>query len=79
MFVPLISLLALLHLNEKATKILRANGIKVGLMGVSSSELEKMQSRMSAYISSMIMYNKLRFPRLRRSHSQSACLSGDSA
>jgi hypothetical protein len=45
MFLPLISVVALLHLNQKATKILRANDLKVGLMGVSSSDLERIQSR----------------------------------
>ena len=40
-FVPLIGLLALLHINGKATKILQAYGVKVGLMGAKSSDLKK--------------------------------------
>jgi hypothetical protein len=32
-FIPLIGLIALLHLNGKATKKLKASGIRVGLMG----------------------------------------------
>jgi len=42
-FIPLIGLLALLHINGKATKILQANGIKVSLMGARMTDIEKMQ------------------------------------
>ncbi len=41
-FLPLISLLALLHLNAKATRALREKGLKVGLMGASSSDLDNL-------------------------------------
>lgn len=41
-FIPLISLLALLHINQKATKKLQANGVKVGLMGARMADFEKM-------------------------------------
>ncbi len=43
-FIPLIGLLGLLHINAKATKALQANGIKVGLMGAKSSDLERMKT-----------------------------------
>lgn len=39
MFVPLVNLLTLLILNAKATRILRAAGLHVGLMGVSPRQL----------------------------------------
>jgi len=42
-FIPLIGLIALLHINGKATKTLQANGVKVGLMGAKSSDLEKIK------------------------------------
>jgi hypothetical protein len=42
-FIPLIGLLALLHLSRKATKTLQANGVKVGLMGARASDLEKIK------------------------------------
>jgi hypothetical protein len=42
-FIPLIGLLGLLHINGKATKILQAKGVKVGLMGARMADLEKMQ------------------------------------
>ena len=32
-FIPLIGLIALLYINGKATRVLQANGVKVGLMG----------------------------------------------
>ena len=38
-FVPLVSLIALLVINSQATKVLKARGLKVGLMGASSSAL----------------------------------------
>ncbi len=37
--IPLIGLLILLRVNGKATKILRANGIDVGLLGASLSKI----------------------------------------
>ena len=43
-FIPLIGLIALFHINDKATKTLRANGVKVGLMGAKSSDLEKIKT-----------------------------------
>ena len=41
-FLPLISLLALLSVNGKASRILKANGVKIGLMGVAKSDLERL-------------------------------------
>ena len=38
-FFPLVSLIALLVINSQATKALKARGLKVGLMGASSSAL----------------------------------------
>lgn len=40
--VPLVSLICLLILNQRATKIVRDKGVKVGLMGANSKELEKL-------------------------------------
>jgi hypothetical protein len=40
-FVPLIGLLALLHINGKAMTILRTNGVKVGLMGARMDDFNK--------------------------------------
>ncbi len=34
MIIPLISLICLVLLNQRATKLLRAHGLKVGLLGV---------------------------------------------
>jgi hypothetical protein len=42
-FVPLIGLLALLHINGKATKTLQANGVTVGLMGARMADFETMK------------------------------------
>ena len=42
-FIPLVNLIALLILNGKATKTLKANGIKVGLMGARMADFDKMQ------------------------------------
>ena len=42
-FIPLVGFFALLHLNAKATKILRSNGIKIGLMGAKAVDLEKLR------------------------------------
>lgn len=39
-FCPFVGLLALLHINGKATKILKANGIKVGLMGARMADFD---------------------------------------
>ena len=41
---PLIGLFVLLRINANATKILQTNGIKVGLMGAKSSDLEKLKT-----------------------------------
>lgn len=38
-FVPCLGLLILLMVNQKATSVLQANGIKVGLMGADMSQL----------------------------------------
>ena len=43
MFVPWVSVIALLVVNHKATKMLRSRGLRVGLMGVSKQELEKFE------------------------------------
>ena len=43
-FLPLIGLIALLRLNGKATKILKDNGVAVGLMGANSVDLKKFQN-----------------------------------
>ena len=43
-FLPLIGLIALLRLNGKATKILKDNGVAVGLMGANSDDLKKFQN-----------------------------------
>lgn len=37
--IPLIGLLVLLGVNGKATSVLRANGVKVGLLGARLSEV----------------------------------------
>lgn len=42
-FIPLIGLLALVHINGKATKTLQANGVKVGLIGARMADFERMQ------------------------------------
>ena len=42
--LPLISLIALLYINGKATKVLKENEIKVGLMGADPSDLEKIKA-----------------------------------
>jgi hypothetical protein len=39
MFIPLVNLIVLLTINGKATKVLRENGINVGLLGASTSEI----------------------------------------
>jgi hypothetical protein len=40
MFVPWVSVLTLLFVNHKATKVLRSHGLRVGLFGVSRQELK---------------------------------------
>jgi energy-coupling factor transporter transmembrane protein EcfT len=40
--IPLVSLICLLILNQKATNILKSKGIKVGLMGGSHKEIESL-------------------------------------
>lgn len=42
-FIPLVGLLALLHINGKATKVLQTNGIKVGLMGARMADFDLIQ------------------------------------
>jgi hypothetical protein len=42
LFVPLISLGALLYMNDQATRLLRAAGVKVGLMGAKRKSLARM-------------------------------------
>ena len=42
-FIPFVGLLGLLHINGKATKMLQASGIKVGLMGVNMADFDKIQ------------------------------------
>lgn len=41
--VPLLSVVVMLYLNYKATKILKENGVHVGLFGVKPSDLEKLR------------------------------------
>jgi len=41
MIIPLVNLLGLLRLNDKATKMLQASGIKVGLMGARMADFDK--------------------------------------
>ncbi|MFH0907610.1 MAG: DUF4339 domain-containing protein [bacterium] len=41
-FVPLVGLLTLLHLVVSATKILRAHGIRVGIMGAKMADFDRM-------------------------------------
>jgi Short C-terminal domain len=43
MFIPLVSLIALLIINGEATSILKSNGIHVGLMGVQNSDISKLE------------------------------------
>ena len=40
--MPFVSLICLLILNQKATKILKEKNIKVGLMGANNKDLEKL-------------------------------------
>jgi hypothetical protein len=42
-FIPLIGLLALLHFVGKATKVLKANGIRVGLMGARKGDFDSIE------------------------------------
>ncbi len=42
-FIPLIGLIALVHINGRATKTLQANGIKVGVMGARMADFDKIQ------------------------------------
>ena len=44
MFVPLINLLVLIHVNSEATMMLKAQEIKVGLLGVSPAERIKLRT-----------------------------------
>ena len=45
LFIPLVGLLILLLNSAAATKILRSAGLRVGLMGVSSSDLARFMNR----------------------------------
>ncbi len=45
LFIPLVGLLTLLILNGKATRLLREGGIRVGLMGASRENLEKLKMK----------------------------------
>ena len=45
LFIPLVGLLTLLINSAAATKILRSAGLKVGLMGVSASQLAQFANR----------------------------------
>ncbi len=40
MIIPLVSLIILLVVNQKATKLLKSQGIRVGLMGAKLADLE---------------------------------------
>ncbi len=40
MFVPLVSLIVLLHLNQKATKFLSRRGVKVSFLGADESSID---------------------------------------
>lgn len=42
-FIPLVGLIALLVINNKATKKLQQNGIRVGLMGARMADFDKAQ------------------------------------
>lgn len=42
MFIPLINLLVILHVNSEATSLLKARGARVGLLGVPSHEVAKL-------------------------------------
>jgi len=39
MFIPIVALVPLLMINNKATKVLRARGVHVGLMGARKADL----------------------------------------
>lgn len=43
MFIPLVSLLLLLVLSQRATKAIRQKGVKVGLMGARIADLEALE------------------------------------
>ena len=43
--VPLVGLIVLLIVNQKATAILTSNGIKVGLLGARSADIEALDRR----------------------------------
>jgi hypothetical protein len=40
-FIPIVSIFVLLRVIQKATKVLRAQNIKVGIMGASKIELDR--------------------------------------
>ena len=43
-FIPLVGLLVLVHFVAKATKVLKANGIRVGIMGARMEDFDKLQA-----------------------------------
>lgn len=47
MLLPLIALLALLHLSAEATRILQENSIRVGLMGANTEDVERLSRQTS--------------------------------
>lgn len=53
MFLPLISLLVLLVLNDKATKVLQNSGVRVGLMGADCADLERISAMGSQNLQSV--------------------------
>lgn len=42
-FIPIAALFALLHIIGRATKILKVNGIRVGVMGANANDLERLR------------------------------------
>lgn len=44
MLIPIVSILALLNLIQKATKVLRAHNIRVGVMGANKEDLKEYQN-----------------------------------
>lgn len=45
MFLPLIGLLAIISLSDKATKLLKEHGIKVGVMGADMSDIDRIKAQ----------------------------------
>lgn len=44
MFLPFINLLVLAHLSAEATRVLRENGIHVGVMGADQADMERLSA-----------------------------------